>query len=112
MDKTAKRELVLKGKKLCSFAIKGGKTVVPIALALIIACGALQFGNAYSFTDSKGTNNAIENTFGSNNSVVVVYPNSNGSFDKESELANKLLAFKTADGKSVLKNYAAYSNTV
>jgi len=112
MDKTAKRELVLKGKKLCSFAIKGGKAVVPIALALIIACGALQFGNAYSFTDSKGTNNAIENTFGSNNSVVVVYPNSNGSFYKESELATKLLAFKTADGKTVLKNYTAYSNTV
>ena len=112
MDKTAKRELVLKSKKLCSFAIKGGKAVVPIALALIIACGALQFGNAYSFTDSKGTNNAIENTFGSNNSVVVVYPNSNGSFYKESELATKLLAFKTADGKTVLKNYTAYSNTV
>lgn len=112
MDKTAKRELVLKGKKLCSFAVKGSKAVVPIALALIIACGVLQFGNAYSFTDSKGSNTAIEDVFGSNNSVVVVYPNSNGSFDKESELADKLLTFKTADGKTVLKNYTAYSNTV
>ena len=112
MDKTAKRELVLNGKKLCSFAVKGSKAVVPIALALIIACGVLQFGNAYSFTDSKGSNTAIEDVFGSNNSVVVVYPNSNGSFDKESELADKLLTFKTADGKTVLKNYTAYSNTV
>ena len=112
MDKTAKRELVLKDKKLCSFAVKGSKAVVPIALALIIACGVLQFGNAYSFTDSKGSNTAIEDVFGSNNSVVVVYPNSNGSFDKESELADKLLTFKTADGKTVLKNYTAYSNTV
>ena len=112
MDKTAKRELVLKGKKLCSFAVKGSKAVVPITLALIIACGVLQFGNAYSFTDSKGSNTAIEDVFGSNNSVVVVYPNSNGSFDKESELADKLLTFKTADGKTVLKNYTAYSNTV
>lgn len=112
MDKTTKRELVLKGKRLCDFAIKGRKVVAPVALALIITCGALQLGNAYSFTDSTGVNAAVETNFGANNSIVVVYPTTSGSFEKESELANKLLSFTTAEGNTVLKNYTAYSNTV
>ncbi|MBO5790074.1 MAG: MMPL family transporter, partial [Clostridia bacterium] len=112
MDKTAKRELVLGGKKLCAFALKGAKVVVPTALALIIACGALQFGNSYSFTETGNVNRVIPETFGSNSTVIVVYPNGEGSFDKENLLAQKLRAFKTARGKAALKSYTAYSTTV
>ncbi len=112
MDKTAKRALVLKGKHLCSFALKGAKAVVPVALALIIICGSLQFGNTYSFTDSSNTSNKIGDFFGSNSTVVVVYPKGEGDYDKESALAQALFQFKTADGKTALKSYTAYSNTV
>ena len=112
MDKTAKKELILKGRKLSYFAVKGGKTVIPIALALIIVCGALQFGNSYSFTDSSGLSTAISDKFGSNNTVVVVYPNREDNNERESALATRLAKFKTSDGKVALKSYTAYSNTV
>lgn len=112
MNKTEKRELVLKGKRFCNLSFKASKAVVPIALVLIIACGVLQFGNTYSFTDSKNTNREITDTFGQNNTVVVVYPNSANNHENENTLADKLNAYKTADGKLVLKNYTAYSNTV
>ena len=112
MNKTAKRELVLKGKKLSSFAADKARRIVPIALALIILCGALQLANSYSFTDSKGSDTTIRDAFGSNNSVVVVYPRSDGDLIKEGVLADRLASFTTEDGKNVLKNYTAYSNTV
>ena len=112
MNKTEKRELVLMGKRFCNLSFKASKLVVPIALVLIIACGVLQFGNTYSFTDSKNTNNDIIDTFGQNNTVIVVYPNSENNHENEKALADKLNAYKTADGKLVLKNYTAYSNTV
>ena len=112
LNKTQKRELVLKGKRFCRMSFKASKAIVPIALALIIVCGALQFGNTYSFTDSNNSNSAIADAFGRNNTVVVVYPNGANNHENELKLAEKLNAYKTADGKLVLKNYTAYSNTV
>lgn len=112
MSKTEKRELVLRGRRFCKLSFKASRLIVPIALVLIIACGVLQFGNAYSFTDSKNSNKVISDTFGQNNTVVVVYPNSVNNQENEGALADKLNAYITADGKPVLKNYTAYSNTV
>ena len=112
MTKTAKKDLVISGKWFADVAIRFGKVIVPIALALIIVCGALQFGNTYSFTDTKNTDALITDTFGKNNAVVVVYPKGEGNFEDEKLLGDKLAAYKTADGKGVLKNYTAYSNTV
>ena len=112
LKKTQKRELVLKGKFFCRMSFKISKGIVPVALALIITCGALQLGNTYSFTDTSNTNAAIADTFGGSNTVVVVYPNSADSHEKELKLAQELKGYKTADGKPVLKNFTAYSNTV
>ena len=112
MKKTAKRDLVLKGRLFCKISFKASKIVVPIALVLVIACGGLQFGNAYSFTDGQDKTSKINSTFGQSNTVVVVYPNGDNNHASEIALANKLNAYKTADGKLVLKNYTAYSNTV
>ena len=112
LQKTKKRELVIKGKKFCDMSFKAGKSIIPTALAFIIACGALQFGNTYTFTDSKKTNSTINDVFGRNNSVVVVYENVEDSYQKERAFIEKLNAYKTSDGKNVLKSYTAYSNTV
>lgn len=112
MNKTEKKALALTGKRFCNLAFKGCRVIVPLALALIIACGVLQFGNTYSFTDSKNENTSISNTFGKNSTVVVVYPNSTDSYEKENALADKLIAYENDDGQLVLKNYSAYSNTV
>ncbi|MBE6798390.1 MAG: hypothetical protein E7525_01210 [Ruminococcaceae bacterium] len=112
LNKTQKRELVIRGKRFCQISFKAGKIIVPIALILIMVCSYLQFGNSYSFTDSKKYNSAISDTFGRNNTVVVVYPYNKDNHVNEIELAERLNAYRTADGKPVLKNYTAYSNTV
>lgn len=111
LNKTQKRELVFKGKGFCRVAFKAGKIIVPITLALIIACGTLQFGNTYAFTDSSKSNSIIADTFGRNSTIVVVYPNDEDGNKKEIELAEKLSAYKTSAGKSILKKYTAYSST-
>lgn len=112
MKKTEKRDLVLRGRVFCNLSFKAGKIVAPIAMVLVIACGVLQLGNAYSFTDGQDKTSIINSTFGQSNTVVVVYPNADTNYANENALAAKLTAYKTADGKLALKNYTAYSNTV
>ena len=112
MQKLSKRDLVLSGKKLCSVAFKGGKAILAFALALIILCGVLNFQNTFIFTDSANPNQTIIDTFGSNNTIVVVYPNDREDWSKEKELADKLAAFKNSDGTTPFQNYTSYSNTV
>lgn len=112
MTKTKKNELVLKGKGYCNLAFKWSKAIVPIALVIIIICGVLQTGNSYSFSDTKLNNNSIQNTFGQNNTVVVVYEKGNNDFENEQALITKLSTYKKSDGTPVLKNHTAYTNTV
>ena len=112
MNKTSKRNLVISGQGLCNFAFKKGKPILALALVLVILCGVLQAGNAYLFTDSANPNQTIIDTFGANNTVVVVYPKTEDVWEKEAILAEKLGAYKTSEGKNVLHSYNAYSNTV
>ncbi len=112
MQKLTKRDLVISGKKFCKIAFKGGRAVLLVGFALILACGGLQLSNTYSFTDSANPNEKIVDTFGSNNTIVVIYPNNREDWDREALLAEKLAQFKTANGISPIQNYTAYSNTV
>lgn len=112
MSRTEKKEITLRGGPFCNFAYKSNKIVVPVAIVLIVVCCVLQFGNSYTFTDSESTDSMIAETFGRNNTVVVVYPNVGNGYADESKLIDKLDTYKTADGKLVLKNYSAYGNTV
>ena len=112
MQKTAKRAIVIGGEGFCKLAIKAGKVIVPVALAIIIVCGFVQSKNTYSFTDSSGDNNNITDTFGKNQTVIVVYPNKNDDYQGENALGEKLMSYKTEDGKQAVKSYTAYSNTV
>lgn len=115
MNKTSKRDLVISGEKFCKIAFKKGKPILALALVLIILCGVLQTGNSYLFTDSANPNQEIIDTFGANNTVVVVYPKEKDMenvWSKEALLVEKLSNYKTADGKVVLHSYNAYSNTV
>ncbi len=112
MRKTKKKPFVPKGKAFCGIAFKAGKIIVPTALVIVIVCGALQTGNSFLFTDTKSGNRAISDVFGNNNSVVVVYKNTDNNFENEQKLADELYAYRTSDGKQVLTNYTAYTNTV
>lgn len=112
MQKCNKRDLVLSGKKFCTVAFKGGKAIVALALVVIILCGVLNAQNTFIFTDSANPNQAIIDKFGSNNTIVVVYPNDREDWGRESQLAEKLAEFKNADGTAPFQSYTAYSNTV
>ena len=112
MKKTHKNAFVPTGKGFCRIAARAGKVIVPIALVLVILCGVLQTGNGYLFTDTKAGNASISDVFGKNNSVIVIYKNSENNPENEKKFADLLENYRTKDGKSVLTNYAAYSNTV
>ncbi len=112
MNKFKKRDFVFTGKHFCNIAFKRGKVVLCLALALIIAAGCLQSLNGFMFTDTANPNQEIIDTFGSNNTIVVVYPKGDSDWGRETLLAQKLSEFKTADGRVPLQNYTAYSNTV
>ncbi len=112
MAKTKKKVICPSGKPFANFAIKWNKAIVPVAIALIGACGYLQTRTVYSFSDSNAGNSAITETFGENNSVVVLYKNQDNASSKETEFIKKINEYTTADGAGVLSNYTAYSNTV
>ena len=113
MQKTSKRDLVIRGKAFCKLAFKGGKAIALVALAVIIVCGGLSLQNTYSFTDAVNSKDKIAETFGTGNTIVVLYKHHGlENWDIEDEFKKELLDFKTSDGKTPFKNYTGYSNTV
>ena len=112
LDRTEKPALIPTGKGLCSFARVACFLIVPIIVLAIPYFGYIQKQNTYTFTDGSNGSQPIKDIFGNNSTIVVVYPNSANNHENENTLADKLNAYKTADGKLVLKNYTAYSNTV
>lgn len=109
--KTKKCAFVPRGSAFSTLAKKAGRVILPVALALVIAAGALGGLNRYLFTDSGAGNSEIVGTFGRNNSVVVVYPKNAGTYEKEGELADFVAAYRTEDGHLVFVDTNAYSNT-
>lgn len=112
LTKTKKKDIVLHGRGFCNLSFKASKFIVPLAIVIIVVCGLLHTGNSYSFTDTALSNKNIKDTFGENNSIVVVYKKGTNDEANEAELIKKIEAYKKANGESVLKNYTAYTNTV
>ncbi len=112
MKKLSKKPFVPKGGAFCRLVYRAGKVIVPCALAIIIACGVLQTGNTYIFSDTGAGNSAISDVFGNNNTIVAVYRNSLDVWENEKLLADRVKAYRTSGGKAVLSDYTAYSNTV
>ena len=116
MDKpmcaTKKKAFSPKGKIFCKISYRASKIIVPLALLIIVICGIVQSKNTFIFSDTKTGNANISNTFGNNNSVVVLYKNYNKEYDKEEKLIKTISNYNTKEGKTVLSNYTAYSNTV
>ncbi|MGM9970928.1 MAG: efflux RND transporter permease subunit [Anaeroplasmataceae bacterium] len=106
--KTKKKALHLKGNFMAKIAIKASKFIVPIALIVIVLCAVLKENVNYSFSDTKMNNNEIVETFGQNNSVIVVFKNDDTSYQKQEEYIVKLNEYE----ENILVNYQAYINTV
>ena len=100
MKKAHKKAFVPKGKAFCKTACRTGKVIVPIALVVVILCGVLQTGNDYLFTDTKAGNTDISEVFGSNNSVIVVYRNSENDFENEKKFGGFALCIQDEGRKT------------
>lgn len=113
MEKTAKRPLRIKGQKFCSVARKAGKAVLPVFLAVVIVCGVLSnCVTSYIFSEPGTAGAEITDTFGKNNTMVLVYKNGEDNIASESEFIEKVSEMKKYDGTSILTTHTAYSNTV
>lgn len=112
LEKTKKRDLVLKGDLFRNLALKYGKFVAPVALFFVVVCCVLQTANSFSFTDASNKNKDITDAFGENNTVIIVYENDELTEEKERELMEVLATFKKSDGSPVLKKTISLSTTV
>ena len=112
MQKTKKPALHVNGKIFTNFTFKFKKVIIPVAVVFIIAGAVLQSFNTYSFTDGSNKNKKLQEAFGNNNSVVVLYPNRADGAEKEAELKALLEAYQNGDKEGVIKSFTAYSNTI
>ena len=114
IQKTAKRAFVPDGEIFSRFAFKANKVITPVVAFLILIGAVLQSFNTYGFTDSIGSNEKIEKTFGRNDSIVLVYKtgDADGDYRKELVLRDELLSYQNSEGKTPLASYTAYSTTV
>lgn len=112
ISKTKKESFEPKGSIFAKFSLKFNKIICPVALVVLIICAIGQSHVNYSFTDSKAANTNITDIFGNNNTVVVVYKNTENNYSNEEELIKQLSDYKLEENKDVLKNYTAYTNTV
>ena len=108
MLRLKKKEFVPKGSFFCAISQKAGKVILPIALAAVVLCGVLQSFSTYAFTATAVTDTSIEDTFGKNSTVIVVYRSDSNSVEKERSFTKKLSAL---DNSPVL-NMTSYSGTV
>lgn len=112
MQKTKKPALHVSGKIFTNFTFKFKHIIIRVAAVFILIGAVLQCFNSYSFTDGSNKNKNLQEAFGNNNSVVVLYPNRADSKDREKELKDILEAYKNGDGEGVIKGFTAYSNTI
>ena len=111
LQKTSKKSIHIKGDFLSKIAIKAGKVIAPVAIAVIVAAGFLQSLSTYKFTDSVPQGSAIYEKFGQNQSVIVLHKHSEDEYSKEIALKEYLQSYKKNDGSSVLASYTSYSTT-
>ncbi len=109
MEKTAKRAFVPHGSAFVTVAKRAGKALVPLALVLAVVCGVVQSSNQYCFSDKSTAGGPISETFGQNNTVVLIWEKSENDSAYEAALAAHLAECRRADGTSVLTGVTSYS---
>lgn len=110
LTKTKKKSIKLTGKGIFNFTKKYHKVVVPLTLVIIVAGGVINFTQSnYTYNDSNGADEEITETFGKNNTIVLVFPNSNK--EKETAFLTDIQDYHDENDKLILKDYTALSNT-
>ena len=110
MQKTTKKAFVPRGNLFCKLATRQGHVVIPLFLVVLVAVGLLQSGISYTFADTQGSDPIIEETFGQNNTVMLVYSSADQA--QEETYIQRLSALTKSDGSPVLISATGYSNTV
>lgn len=109
MEKTEKRAFVPYGSAFVTVAKRAGKVLVPLALVVAAVCGVVQSSNRYTFTDKSTAGGPISETFGQNNTVVLIWEKRENDSACEAALAARLAECRRADGTPVLTGATSYS---
>ncbi len=111
-DKTAKKGLSFGGMRLCGFAVKARRVLIPVFLVLVVLCFFVKDGLNFGYTTNLGTDDVISDVFGTSSTVLLVYENGDDNIAAENAFAEEIGALKKSDGTPMLINYTALSNTV
>ena len=110
LEKTSKRTVKLTGTIFSSVAFKSNKIIAIVAILIIIPCAFLSHLNVYNF--SENDKNEIREVFGENQTVMVLYKNTDSASEKENEFEKRLGEYKDKDGINPLFRFVSYSNTI
>lgn len=110
MQKTRKKGFVPKGAIFSKLANKCGWAFVGVFVVVLIFGGVLQGGVSYAFSDTQGSEPAIEEVFGKNSTAILVYKNEDAAL--EEAYIDRLGELTKEDGAAVLVGATGYSNTI
>lgn len=110
IKKTQKKTINLNGNLFSKIAFRFNKIIAIVAIIIIIPCGFLAHQNVYTFNEKpKGE---IYDTFGSKQTVMILYQNTNNNYEKELEFENTINQYLYKDGTNPLYKVLSYSNTI
>lgn len=112
MQKTPKKAFIPRGSRFSAFAAKAGRVVVPVFLVLVVVCGVVSGNTAYTFAVGGDVADPIEETFGNNSRIVLVYKNTDNILEAERAFVQRIGAMQTDRHTPILVSYTARSNTV
>lgn len=108
--RTQKRRLTMPSRPFRAFTLKGRAMIPVLTVILFITAIAIHSTNAYTFTDTPDLEgeNAIEDTFGDRETVVLMVEKDGNTLEEEQAFIDSL----TGDENSPITNYQGVSNTV
>lgn len=110
MQKTRKKGFVPKGAMFSSLANKCGWVLVGVFVLVLVFGGVFQSGVSYAFSDTQGSDSAIEEVFGQNNTAILVYNSEDAELERD--YIERLSELTKEDGTAVLVGATGYSNTI
>lgn len=111
IEKTKKKAFVPKGNAFANIAFKASKFIAPVAVLAILGCFYLQSSNSFYFADPDLGNQKIADTFGQNNTIVLLYPNADDNKKKVDKLISEVSSQKRTDGTEIFSDCISFDST-
>jgi len=112
LQKSKKRSLKLNGKSIVKIGVKASKIIVPLSVIVIVISACFSSSLNFTYSDASQNNTEIVETFGTNNTLVVVFENEGNDYAKQQEFIDKIKQYEKETGSTILLDYTSYINTV